>query len=315
MKHPLTATLILIVLFFLTQVTGLYILNEDMQVTQTVEIRGNETVTVTTINHTTDEAVPRPEVEANTSYIYIVIAVFVGTLLILLLIKTGLGWLWKYWFFIAVAMASSFALTVFMQRAIAIALGIVVAWLKVYKNNPLTHNLSEVLIYTGIAVLFVPLMNLFSVSMLLLIIAVYDMYAVWKSKHMIDLAQFQTKSKLFAGFSVPYHLPSSQAKVPISLKKTEKTSGQKVVSQKVAILGGGDVAFPLLFSGVVMQQLILIKHLTKIAAYATTLIVPIVVTAALLTLLIYAKKDKFYPAMPAVAIGCFIGYGIVWLIV
>ena len=100
------------------------------------------------------------------------------------------------------------------------------------------------------------------------------MYAVWKSKHMIKLAKFQTKLKTFAGLFIPY------------------------AKNKVALLGGGDIAFPLLFAGAVLLQ----KGL-----YSSILV--IIYSALALTLLfLFGKKKKFYPAMPFISLGCFIGY-------
>jgi hypothetical protein len=45
-----------------------------------------------------------------------------------------------------------------------------------------------------------------------------------------------------------------------------------------------------------------------------SLIVSVCAAAALLTLLLKAQKDKFYPAMPFITAGCFGGYAIIALI-
>ena len=42
--------------------------------------------------------------------------------------------------------------------------------------------------------------------------------------------------------------------------------------------------------------------------FLKTLIIPVFVTFALLYLLITGEKDKFYPAMPYLAVGCVLGY-------
>ena len=41
-------------------------------------------------------------------------------------------------------------------------------------------------------------------SILLVLISIYDMIAVWKSKHMITLAKFQLDTKSFAGLAMNY---------------------------------------------------------------------------------------------------------------
>ena len=85
------------------------------------------------------------------------------------------------------------------------------------------------------------------------------------------------------------------------------TGKQKLVKEKVrtAILGGGDIAFPLLFSGVILKTT---------ANYLNPLIITIFAAIALLLLLMKGEKDKFYPAMPFLSLGCFIGYAVVLLL-
>jgi hypothetical protein len=77
-----------------------------------------------------------------------------------------------------------------------------------------------------------------------------------------------------------------------------------------AILGGGDIAFPLLFAGSVMEELI-ISGFTREMAYFRTLLVPLFAGAALYLLFVKSEKGKFYPAMPFITVGCLIGYGLV----
>lgn len=103
--------------------------------------------------------------------------------------------------------------------------------------------------------------------------SIYDAIAVWKTRHMVSLAKFQTRSKLFAGLYVKYD------------------------KKKEAILGGGDIAFPLLFAGVVL----------KVAGLLPASIVVLTTTLSLMLLLMLGKKNTYYPAMPFLFIGCFTG--------
>ena len=128
------------------------------------------------------------------------------------------------------------------------------------------------------------------------------MYAVWKSKHMIKLAKFQTEVKTFAGLLVPYQLPKGK-KVAAS-KTAQKNEKVKMVKVRTAMLGGGDIGFPLLFAGAMMSQYGFLK----------TLIIPVCATLALYGLLMKGDEKKFYPAMPFISVGCFVGYGILLLL-
>jgi len=301
MKHTLKVTLILTALFFITQIFGLITVNKYIKV---------EVINGTAqIAHSGTIIGEPPEIEDKTfTFISIVIAILIGTGLLLLLIKFRLGKLWKYWFFFSVWVTLTISLNVYVTRSIALILAAILAILKVFKKNVFVHNLTEVFIYTGIAIIIIPFLNLISAVSLLIAISLYDAYAVWKSKHMIKLAEYQTKNKLFAGLYVPYK------------RKTEKIKGDKLPKpQKFeeptnAILGGGDMAFPLLFSAAVLEYLILTKNIPQIGALLESFIIAITSTIALLILFVKGQRDKFYPAMPFISLGCFIGFAIVALI-
>ena len=232
--------------------------------------------------------VQRPPVREQTSFLYILTAVLVGTFLLFLLMKFRIHLLWKAWYFMAVFISLVMAFGAFVSSTWAVIIGFVLALWKIVRPNIFVHNISELFIYGGLAAIFVPVMNVFAGVMLLIVISLYDMYAVWKSKHMIKLAEFQSKSNVFAGFYVPYRLPEG-----MKTKKMKKT--------KAAILGGGDIAFPLLFAGTILKEFGLIF----------SVIIPVCTTIALFFLLLKGKKDTFYPAMPFLSAGCLIGYGVV----
>mgnify|MGYP001591251463 FL=1 len=151
--------------------------------------------------------------------------------------------------------------------------------------------------YGGLAAIFVPAFNLWSIIILLLLISVYDAYAVWKSKHMITLAQSQAKSKVFAGLLIPYSWKKKE-------KGKEKSSIEKSKSGRIALLGGGDIAFPLLFAGVVLKEIGLWQ----------ALVIPFFALLGLGLLLLFSKEKRFYPAMPFISAGCFLGLAVVWII-
>lgn len=192
MKHSLKITIVLVMLFLLTQVFGLITVNRYVQIEKL-----NET---TTIKHGTTIIGEPPEIEdKTTSFIFIVIAILVGTALLFLLIRFKLGKLWKYWFLLSVWLTLAISLNVYITALYALIIAAILAVLKVYKKNIFIHNLTEIFIYTGITIIILPFLNLVSAFSLLIAISIYDAYAVWKSKHMVKLAKFQTKNKLFAG--------------------------------------------------------------------------------------------------------------------
>ncbi|MBI2129221.1 hypothetical protein HYU07_03190 [Candidatus Woesearchaeota archaeon] len=298
MKHNLKITLLLVLFFFLAQIIGLAVTSQYVHVQQTSYFNEtlNETVIIKNITYAELPAgIERPEIEPSASVIYIGAAILVGTIILLVLIRFKKTNWWKLWFFFSVLLTLTVAFAAFINAWLAFLLSLVLSIFKVYRPNIYIHNLTELFIYGGIAAIFVPIMNLFAVFILLILISLYDMFAVWQSKHMITMANFQTDSKLFAGLSIPYKR--------IKEIKAEKAKGE-AKKVKIAILGGGDIAFPLLFAGVLLQQFSFFK----------VLIIPVVVSIALFMLFVFAKKDKFYPAMPFLTAGCLLGYLIMSII-
>ncbi|MCX6818323.1 MAG: presenilin family intramembrane aspartyl protease [Candidatus Aenigmarchaeota archaeon] len=313
MKHTIPVTLIIILIFFLSQVIGLYALS------YTIKGIGYTPEGEVVVEYADTAIGERPQLYDMGMFLYMIAAILIGTGLILLLVKFKKFKIWKAMFFFAVWMTCSVTLGVFVDPIIAFSVSIFLAFFKIFKPNMIIHNVSELLIYPGIAIIFVPNLNIFWVTLLLLVISVYDVFAVWKSKHMVSMAQFQTKSRAFAGVFVTYKLKAkkglSKAARTVKGKKTAKTAKKEVASVEYrnAILGGGDIAFPLIFAGVVMDSLIKMS-VAKTTAFAYALIIPVVVAIALFSLLAFAKKDRFYPAMPFITAGCLAGYGILWLL-
>jgi presenilin-like A22 family membrane protease len=297
MKHNFNITLTIILLFFLSQFFGLVIIDGYIDHQTTTET-GNITYTALPMN------LERPEVEESISYMYIITAVLIATAIVYLLFKFKKTNWWRTWFFLAVFLGLTIAFNVFLGTYIAAALALILAFYKVFRQNIIVHNITELFIYGGIAAIFVPIMNLQSIAILLVLISIYDMIAVWQSKHMIKLAKFQTGAKAFAGISLPYALKKGKAKFIRQVKKSEKNL--KKVKVKSAILGGGDIIFPLIFAGVILKTIMLTNE--YLIGFLKTLTIPIFVSIALFLLLIKAKKDKFYPAMPFLSLGCLAGF-------
>ena len=274
MKHNLKIVFILLFIFVLTQLVGLLITKPYLP------------------RESLPFNVERPQFEESTSYIPIFFIIIFTTIIALFLIKFRAFRLWKIWFFLAVFYTLTIAFSAFILEWIAVVLALVFAFFKIVKPNIIVHNLSEIFIYGGLAAIFVPVLSLLSIFILLIVISIYDMIAVWKTKHMIKMAKFQTEAKIFPGLLVPYKInfkkPKNAVKVPV----------------KTAILGGGDMGFPLLFAGVVM----------KTSSIYNSLIVVAFTTIALFLLFMFADKKKFYPAMPFLSAGCFLGYAMTLLL-
>ncbi len=274
MKHSKNITIILLTIFFLTQVIGLFVI-DSYATTKTEVVDGQEIETVTYEKLPYD--IERPNFKQETSFLPMLIMVLIVTFFIMLIIKFNAEWLWKTWFFLSVLFCLVIAFAAFMPQIVAVVLAAILAYLKIFKRNIVTQNISELFIYGGLAAVFVPVMTLWSIVIFLIIISIYDFIAVYKTKHMIKMAESHAKLKIFPGIMIPY-------------------------DKKLAMLGGGDMGLPLIFAGVVMKS------------YGTlAFIIPIFTTLALSYLLVKGEKNKFYPAMPILTAGSFIGYFVMLL--
>ncbi len=332
-KHPPLITLIILLVFVLSQVVGVFVVSAyvDVQKTQeTGEVAWQELPPIAGV------PLERPDVPADWSLVYVIVAVLVGTCILLVLIRFKRKMTWKVWFFLAILIGLYIAFGAFVAPVIAGLLALALAIVKVIpaKNTAMVvlYNVVEVFLYGGIAALLVPIFNMWSIIALLVVLAGYDAFAVWKSKHMVALAQFQMSTQAFAGVSVPYgsrqsvvgsgkydaerkttkvgrqmnpHQHASARSAHYKLKTTNyKLKTQSPVTPVSAILGGGDLAIPLLFTGTVF----------KFMGLAPALWIIPFTTVALFLLFILAEKGKFYPALPFINTGAIIGYVIVLLV-
>ncbi len=280
MKHTWVVTAFLLVLFFAAQVIGLKITQTYIDFAASAE-KGE--LVWKDLPSIAGFEIERPDVEPQLSIWYIIGAVIIGTLLILLIIRFGKVLLWKLWFYFAIVLCLQIAIAAFIPATFALIFSLLFGWFKVFRPNVFIHNLTELFVYGGLAVIFVPILNVLYAFLLLLALSVYDMYAVWKSKHMIVMAKFQTKSGIFAGLLLPYKAPAVRG---------------KKAKVRTAVLGGGDIGFPLIFAGTVLAG----------AGFVPAVLVAIGATAALLVLLMLSQRDRFYPAMPFLTLGCAVGY-------
>ncbi len=290
MKHSLKITVLIVLIFLCAQVIGLFITDSYID----REASTDEELVWKPLPSLAGVSIARPDIAPKMSFLYILGAILIGTVFILLIIHWGKVWLWKLWFFIAIVVCLHIAFGSVIPSWISLILALLFGYVKTFRHNFIVHNFSELFIYGGLAVIFVPILNVLVAVFLMILLSVYDAYSVWQSKHMVTMAKFQTKSGIFAGLLLPYSLP----------KKIKKKARPKLVKVKMAILGGGDIGFPLLFAGAVLKQFGLAK----------ALIIPPFAAIALLGLLLYGKKGRFYPAIPFLTVGCLIGLLIVWLI-
>ncbi len=288
MKHNLKITLIILAMFIITQFIGLYVVNHYLTPENKLPY-GMET----------------PEIQDNSEFYTsffpsIIIAFVIAFTLLILLTRFKFDFILKIWFFIVVLLAMGIFLVSILPNEkyiplIALVFALPFALLKVYKRNLLVHNTTELVIYPSIAAVFVPLLNFWTTIIILVLISFYDMWAVWRSGIMQKMAKYQINQlKIFSGFFVPY----ISKKVRMELKTLPKSKlKNKKIKASVAILGGGDVIFPIITAGVMLKTFGILSALFVILG----------AVLGLSYLFFFAEKKKFYPAMPFITIGILLG--------
>ncbi|MEK6984611.1 MAG: presenilin family intramembrane aspartyl protease [Nanoarchaeota archaeon] len=298
MKHTPKVTIALVLFFFMAQFIGLLIINQYIDHRKTIE---QQEVVLKPLPY----GFERPEIKNKSiSFVPILLYIFLGTIMLLFIIRMNKPVLLRGMFFISVAITLSVAFAAFMNTIIAGLLALTISFLRLYKPNVAIQNFSEVFIYGGLAAIMVNIFNIFAAFMFLIMISIYDYIAVYKTKHMVNIAKFQTNSRAFAGLLIPY----DKEKISLKYEPLQELTVKRKKT-RVAVLGGGDIGFTLIFAGVVMKELMLKE--TVLIGFLKTLIIPVFVSLALFALLLKGEQNKFYPAMPILSLGCFLGYLII----
>ena len=300
-------------MFILTQFIGLYVVNHYSPVRIVDGVQQN----VTSPNEL-PYGMQTPEIQNESDYSYLfvslVVAFIIAILLLFGLMHFNFEKILKVWFFLVVTLALGLSIyAIFTSKIpyekivyeiplIATLIALPLAAIKLYGRNFIVHNFTELFIYPGIAAVFVPILNLWTMIALLILISIYDMWAVWHSGIMQKMAKYQmNKLKIFSGFFIPHMSKAVKMKIQKMKKSDLKKKSFKV---NVAILGGGDVVFPIITAGVMLKTFGLLSAILVIAG----------ATLGLAYLFMISEKKKFYPAMPFITAGIFIGMILSYLI-
>ncbi len=334
MKHSLKLTIILIVAFLISQLIGLAVITSyDHYFGKTHEKLVNESIqknislpeqpNVTIIQFTPPPIETNNPIDMAKIIINVLIAIVLGIVLFFILAKIGIVPVLKGWFalviflclsiaftlllypFIGVDLVKIFGIKISLAEVIAVPLAFVIMLFKVFKRQFLVHNISELFVYPGFAIVLLPILNIVTATALLLAISIYDIVAVWRSNYMVNLAKFQIQHvKIFAGFFIPYIRKQDRVKVQAAKIMLKKAKNKKLAESKldkikvrVAALGGGDVAIPMLFLGAIFLAYGLLGYF-----------ITLFFILASLAYLLFTAKDKAYPAMPFLSVGALAGF-------
>ena len=221
MKHNVKITIILLSMFLITQFIGLFVVNFYFG-----------------INLPYGFGESGADIEATSGFISIIIAFIIAIALVMLLTKFKAKFVMKLWFFVVVMIALGLSFTAILWTIspgyklipfAALLFALPLALSKIYNRNFLSHNLSELLIYPGIAAIFVPILNVLYLIIFLVLISLYDAWAVWKSGIMQKMAKYQIDHlKIFSGFFVPYLTKKQKQQIEENVKAVSEMDHRKL---------------------------------------------------------------------------------------
>lgn len=237
-----------------------------------------------------------PQLSHESSFQFL-IYFFLATIFLLLIIyflksKKKKRILFKIIFLLAVFFGS-FSLFLFWLPtvfALLLILTIIFWWLK--KPNVLNHNILMVLGLSGVSTILSLSFSPQFFVYFLIFFSIYDIIAVYKTKHMVRIAKEMIEHQAILGLIIP-----------------KKFRGLKERLEKVTpggeflILGGGDFAFPIIFSLSFYSKGIL--SLTIVAIFS-------LIGFFVNNLILFSQKErKPIPALPLISIFSLVGFLIV----
>jgi presenilin-like A22 family membrane protease len=160
-------------------------------------------------------------------------------------------------------------------------------WFKI--SSVWIHDIAIVIALSGLGAILGLAVEPRVVVLLLLVLSFYDFIAVYKTRHMIKIAESMLSSGVIMGLILPKQFKGFNEKLKnITLKK------------EFMVLGGGDIVFPLIFSVSLLDQGIISALI--VAGFSLIGLI----TSLLIFLL--QKETKPIPALPPIALFSIIGY-------
>jgi len=160
-------------------------------------------------------------------------------------------------------------------------------WLKA--PSALNHNALIILGISSIGSILGLSLSPMTVAFILIIFSIYDFIAVYKTKHMIKMAKDMIESGSILALVLPQK--TDDFKAPLN---SITTAGKSI------ILGGGDIAFPLIMASSLVPEgflKVLIVSIFAVLGFSTSF-------------LIFAsgKERRSIPALPPIALGSILGF-------
>jgi presenilin-like A22 family membrane protease len=244
------------------------------------------------------KAVTQPAVKAEglSAWQFIIMFIVATVILLVILKYFKKPWLIQGLFYLAIIEGLLFFSQAFFEwpNFLYVVAFFLLAW--AFYRNVFIHNVIIVLAVSAIAVIFGLNFMPSAVILILLFLAIYDFWAVYKTKHMVKMFSGMAKAKVHFSLIIPQSFKSL-------FKKTKTVSP----SIEFMFLGTGDLALPaiLVVSSLKISQLTAL--LTALGAVCGFIFLYI--------LFITQEKRAPMPGLPPIILGTLVGFLAYFLII
>jgi len=178
-----------------------------------------------------------------------------------------------------------------MVPIFSISLSIILLILFLKIKNVIIHNIAIILGIAGAGTILGLSLDPLSVVIILVLFSIYDIIAVYKTKHMVSLAKGMIEGGAIFGFIIPFNFSG--------FLNSSKDVGSRI-GQDFMILGSGDIGLPIVFAASVVQS----------SLWSAIVVAAFSVIGLFLTHLIFINQKERSPmaALPPIATMAIIGY-------
>lgn len=226
----------------------------------------------------------------NVSPLFFLISFAIATTFFFLAIKfVKHGFLFKVVFLFLVFVGSRVVFSAFFPETISLALALIVLGIWFAAPYIIVHDAILLVTLAGVGSELGLSINVYSVLLLFAVLSIYDVFAVYKTRHMITMFKKLTSHGVFLALIIPFDFK----KFFLNTKKAEP-------GRDFLMLGTGDIAFPILLAVSALS-----------ISFFTSICVIIGSTAGLILIfymLLIQPDRKAMPALPPIALGSFLGF-------